>query len=320
MKSAQAVTAATAAAALAIGPQVSSIQRRAASALLGSIVGDAAAQTSHWNYDRSKFHAALLDAGRYDEPEFFASNNFYSLPPGSQSCYGDQMLEVARHVDEWNVRGGSGPTSEDGLVALVDRFELAFGPSSEYGPWPLPEGHKPAMPIVGPWRHGSIKGFLTNLKSGKREYPGCGSDDSQADALARTVPVVCAYAGDADLLGRVEKVVRVTQNSHTAVAYARILARILEAFILGVKTVGAIDIINTRDVIRAALQVEGDEIVALQELEEEEAKARVEACKMVSLVLEVLDGNPPSFEEAVSVLGDHPLMKPRLGSPVAVVA
>ena len=50
--------------------QFTPIQQRAAAALLGAIVGDAAAQTSHWNYDRSAFHAKLRSEGRFQTPEF----------------------------------------------------------------------------------------------------------------------------------------------------------------------------------------------------------------------------------------------------------
>lgn len=315
LPSARSVTA-VAAAALSVRQRTSFIERRASYALLGAVVGDAAAQTCHWNYDREAFHVALREAGRYDDPEFFQLNKFYSLPLGSQSCYGDQLLVVARHLNEWKLHGDTGPMNEGGLVALVNRFESAFDSASPYGPWPLPKNHGPDMPVDGPWRHGSLKGFLTNLESGKRSYPGCGSDDSQADALARTIPIVCAYAGDPKLLEHVEKAVRVTQNSHAAVAYARLMARILEAFVigkLGTKYVCA------KEAIRAAICAEKREesVVALKK---EETEARVEACKMLSLVLEILESSPSSFLESVSVLGKHPLMKPHLTSTVALVS
>ena len=214
----------------------------AAAALVGAITGDAAAQTSHWNYKRDVFHKALVDAGRFDTPEFFPFNSFYTVGVGGQSCYGDQLIEVARHlVSSCNDTGGEGDsddidivlTSPDSLNNLVGRFETAFGSQSAYGPWPVDPNYKPKVPIEGPWRHASIKGFLSNLSSGKRSVPECGSDDAQADAIAKSIPVVCAYAGQPDLLDRVETAVRLTQNSDRAVEYAKVAALFLEKCILG---------------------------------------------------------------------------------------
>lgn len=35
--------------------------------------------------------------------------------------------------------------------------------------FPLWEGPRPQLPIEGPWRHGSLKGFLKNVDAGKEE-------------------------------------------------------------------------------------------------------------------------------------------------------
>ena len=105
---------------------------------------------------------------RFDTPEFFPFNSFYTVGVGGQSCYGDQLIEVARHlVSSCNDTGGEGDsddidivlTSPDSLNNLVGRFETAFGSQSAYGPWPVDPNYKPKVPIEGPWRHASIRAF-----------------------------------------------------------------------------------------------------------------------------------------------------------------
>jgi small subunit ribosomal protein S10 len=185
--------------------QFTPIQQRAAAALLGAIVGDAAAQTSHWNYDRSAFHAKLRSEGRFETPEFFRSNGFYTVTSGRNSCYGDQIIAIAEHL----VNNPKDPLGQTNTAKLVDKLEATFDGASAYGPWPLdPEAPKPTMPIAGPWRHGSLKGFLDNLRAGKREIPECGSDDFQADCFAKAIPCVALYAGHPELLAFVETAVR----------------------------------------------------------------------------------------------------------------
>jgi len=279
---------------------------RAQAALVGAVTGDAAAQTSHWNYDRGAFHTKLTKAGRLDNPEFFSSNSFYVVPVGGQSCYGEQLLEVAGHIAAARIGGGD-PTepldSSAGKAGLVDRLETAFGPGSRYGPYPPADPDaRPSMPLDGPWRHGSIKGFLENLRAERRSHPDCGSDDSQADCIARAVPVACAYAGHPRLAHLVEAAVRSTQNSDEAVVYGVAAARILEACILG--EAGAV-----MTALRAALAV-GDVPFP----------AGSEARALLTLVLEVADGRHGTLERSVAALSSSPLMESRLTSPVALIA
>jgi hypothetical protein len=127
--------------------QFTPIQQRAAAALLGAIVGDAAAQTSHWNYDRSAFHAKLRSEGRFETPEFFRSNGFYTVTPGRNSCYGDQIIAIAEHL----VNNPRDPLGQTNTAKLVDKLEATFDGASAYGPWPLdPEAPKPTAPAPAP--------------------------------------------------------------------------------------------------------------------------------------------------------------------------
>lgn len=93
-----------------------------------------------------------------------------------------------------------------------------------------------SMPLSGPWRHGSIKGFLKNYIVAKKELPECGSADEQVDGCCKVAPVVALLAGHPDLLATVEKAVRVTQNTNVAAGYACGFARVLEKLVLGVST------------------------------------------------------------------------------------
>ena len=75
------------------------------------------------------------------------------MAPGGQSCYGDQLLTVARHLvgSEQHQHPLAGVTAQ---AALVDALEAALGSESPYGPWPA-VGGKPELPISGPWRRKS---------------------------------------------------------------------------------------------------------------------------------------------------------------------
>jgi hypothetical protein len=145
---------------------------------------------------------------------------------------------------------------------LATAFDTAFGADSEYGP--LNAQGRP-MPLQGPWRHGSLKKFAAlraasddPLDPPSKRYPACGlTSDSQADCLARAVPVAALFAGrhqsntpsgaaasaslalasaapgskipdeSAALLDAVAAVTRVTQNTDVAVAFAQAFAAAL---------------------------------------------------------------------------------------------
>ena len=136
--------------------------------------------------------------------------------------------------------------------ALANAFDAAFGTDSEYGPIDPKDSPKP---LDGPWRHGSLKGFAAlrgDPKQTKKLYPACGlTSDSQADCLARAVPVAALFsgtrrdpaaaaaAGSQDQPGSsssmgsralsdaVAAVTRVTQNTDVAVAFAQAFGALL---------------------------------------------------------------------------------------------
>jgi len=199
---------------------------RAFWAVVGSLVADAAAQPTHWNYKQTYYHASLKDMGAWDCPEFLTPsiNAYYRVPVGSHSCFGDQAATVLRSL----VHCGGKVDIDD----LTKRHITKFGPESDYGALGRHDGAGAGdLPIEGPWRHGSIATFLRNVQTGT-PYPNCGSNDGSSDCFVKTVPVVALYAGRPELLQKVTEVCRLTQNNPYAVAFACASARILEHIIL----------------------------------------------------------------------------------------
>ena len=63
----------------------------AKAAVIGNLVGDAAAVTSHWVYDQKSLAAHVEKlGGEANAPFMDPINPYYHVPVGRQSCYGDQ--------------------------------------------------------------------------------------------------------------------------------------------------------------------------------------------------------------------------------------
>lgn len=76
------------------------------------------------------------------------------------------------------------------------------------------------------------KASLQNYQAGKR-YPHVGANDTQGNAIVHMVPIVAALAGKPGMLGEVEKLIRVTQDTDKAVAFGLAGARVLSKVIGG---------------------------------------------------------------------------------------
>ncbi|AWP04556.1 putative crystallin J1A-like isoform 3 [Scophthalmus maximus] len=214
----------------------SALANRAVGAIVGSAVADAAAQPLHWVYDLQKLQAILAQD---PNPEFRSesANPFYRRQTGQQSCYGDQAYVLLESLSE------CGGLNLDDLKQRTLKF---FGPGSEYDtpindPYRERGGPRPQLPIEGPWRHASLKGFLKNVDAGKEET-GC-ETDCQIDGITRLAPVVAFYAGQPDMLEKVEQAVRITQNNDECVAETLAAARLLEHFILNGPDPKAMDVV-----------------------------------------------------------------------------
>ncbi|TKS87919.1 Crystallin J1B [Collichthys lucidus] len=212
-----------------------SLRDRAIGAIIGAAVADAAAQPMHWIYSPDKLKEILSDLEPCPEFRPQSANPFYRRMTGEQTCYGDQayvLLESLSQCGDVNV--------ED----LTKRFYKFFGPGTVYDlplndPYRKKGDPKAILPIDGPWRNGSLKAFFRNVDAGKEET---GSDvDCQMDGVTKLAPVVAMYAGRPEMLDKVEKAMRVTQNNDMCVAVTLAAARFLEHFILNGPDANALD-------------------------------------------------------------------------------
>ncbi|KAL3871917.1 hypothetical protein ACJMK2_039889 [Sinanodonta woodiana] len=222
---------------------MASIAVRRTSAVVGGIVGDAAAQPLHWIYNMDKLKSIIGDA---EEVAFWekSENPFYCLDTGENSCYGDQSITVLKSLVE---------NEGVNVKKLQESFYITFGPDSPYESQrnaiyrDKSEVGSQSLPIKGPWRTGNIKEFLKNYSQGLEKT---GSEtDEQIDCVPRVVSAAALYAGQPDMLIRVEEVIRLTQNSDTAVAVGLASARLLEQYILRGPCDDAVDkvIVQLRD-------------------------------------------------------------------------
>uniref|UniRef100_A0A3Q4HKV3 Selenoprotein J n=1 Tax=Neolamprologus brichardi TaxID=32507 RepID=A0A3Q4HKV3_NEOBR len=198
----------------------SALANRAIGAIMGSAVADAAAQPLHWVYDLQKLKGILaLNPNPEFHPE--SANPFYRRETGKQSCYGDQAYVLLESLSECG-----GLNIDD----LKQRTLKVFGPGSEYDtpvndPYRERGGPRPQLPIDGPWRHASLKSFLKNVDAGKEET-GC-ENDCQIDGIAKLAPIVAFYAGQPDMLEKVEQ-----KNIKWKCSTLTSFPRFLEHFIL----------------------------------------------------------------------------------------
>jgi len=195
-------------------------QVRAFWAIVGSLVADAAAQPTQWNYNVPEFQEQLQSQGKWDEPEFArpSLNGWYKVPVGSYSGYGDMSMEVLQSL----VTCGS-LCPED----LEKRFIRRFGEGGEYGPL---DGRPGERPVKGHHRHNSMTSFLQRVNGG-HHWPECGTPNAM-EFPVRIIPVVALYAGRPEMLNRVDEVVRLMQDHPAVVSVGQAYARMLEAIIL----------------------------------------------------------------------------------------
>lgn len=194
---------------------------KAKAAVIGNLVGDAAAVTSHWVYDQNTLAAHVEKLGGPDKAPFMDPiNPYYHVSPGKQSCYGDQTWALVEAM------------SNGGDVVDFDKYRshltAIMGGDTDYGPL----GRvitKEQQPIQGPWRHGSMKTFFANQAD-----PAVQMNDKQIDGACKVAPLVAACGGDtAKMLALAEATIRVTQDTDEAVAMGLAFARILESLAYG---------------------------------------------------------------------------------------
>ena len=188
------------------------LDARRRGAILGQFVGDALCLGSHWHYnliERARLYPGGIEG--FERP--VAGHYHAGRAPGDPTHYGDAALLLLRSVVE---AGGFDP------VHYGTRFVAAFGD-------PAYEGYrdKPTLLTVQRWR--DFQAAHPGVAYGFQDGP----DDQQTVTMARLAPVVCRHLGAPDLLGIVERAVRVSQNHDRTVAFHRVYARILATLLAG---------------------------------------------------------------------------------------
>ena len=196
--------------------------RRAAAAVLGSFVADAATMGLHWIYDMAELQARLAagPGSRAVAPEFHEppACPYYDYPSGALSPYGDEALVLLRCMC----------ASKGGELEPVEFADALFGWAKEYR-----QG--------GGFIDHATQGFLTHMLAG-RQWPECGAEDKQANCLGKVAMLVARYAGTGKLVQKVTDAVRVHQNHNQAVCFAVAAALVLEQVVLGSSLPAALEL------------------------------------------------------------------------------
>lgn len=177
------------------------MNERARNAILGAIVGDAAAMGLHWVYDTDEVRRRGGAA-----PEFQPPGKYHARRgPGALTHYGDHALVVLESLAE---RGGL--DLDDYRERMLARFgDRAYG------------------------------GYLD--KATKRLVATrTGADDDQAGAFAKLAPILALYLHDAEREARLEAAIRVTHDNDRAVECGLAAATAIRAAILGANPHGAV--------------------------------------------------------------------------------
>ncbi|KAJ8603208.1 hypothetical protein CTAYLR_003826 [Chrysophaeum taylorii] len=199
------------------------LEERAVAAVLGALVGDAAAVPCHWHY-------APHEQGAFSEEWI---NPFYRVALGANSCYGDQIRCVAASMARWG---------EDLEDRLRDRFlapDYAAAEPAKQAYGYRGDQRARSTPIDGPWRHRTVDRFLAGAIE---------DDDTSADALVRAIPAAAAAAIAGEPAAPiVDKVVVATQRSVVAREHARLIGTALSAVIRGMSPAQALENVGDLD-------------------------------------------------------------------------
>jgi len=150
--------------------------KRKISSIIGAVVADAASLPLEWIYKDTDMQDIVGDKN----PEFWPESKcpFYTVPTGSLSCYGDEL-----------VTGLESLADKDGnfdLVHLQKSIVNKFGaPDSPYQ-IALAKRAAKVYPVPGPWINGGVIKSLANMKEGVK--PPGSADCEDNDGLAVSLP------------------------------------------------------------------------------------------------------------------------------------
>ena len=204
---------------------------RAHAAILASFVCDAAAMPLHWEYNQVKIRSVVGDG----DPAFHVPplDLWYQGKLGGSTPYGQQNVA---YLTVGAATGGFDPRAIEAAYFQIYNPATCPGPSG------------------GVYLDASTKEFVANEVAG-RHFPACGGDDDQADAAAHMTAVVALLAGNTSaLLAALAPVIRVTQNTDSAVAFGSAAARVLEKLIVE-NTTALAALADTVDDLRDAARI-----------------------------------------------------------------
>jgi ADP-ribosylglycohydrolase len=177
------------------------VNDRARNAVLGALVGDAAAMGLHWVYDTDE---ARRRGGR--APEFQPPGQYHARRhPGDFTHYGDHAMVV--------------------LESLAERGKLDL------------DDYRKRMLVR--FRDPAYDGYL-DMATKWLVATGKGADDDQAGCFAKLAPILAVHLHDPERDARLEAAIRVTHDNDRAVECGLAAAAAIRAAILGANPHGAV--------------------------------------------------------------------------------
>jgi len=155
--------------------------KRRISSIVGAVVADSASLPLEWIYKDATMKEIVGDKN----PEFWPESKcpFYSLPTGSLSCYGDELITCLASMAKTG-QAETGKVQE----AIVAKFGA---PDSPYQ-IALAKRADKVYPVPGPWINGGVIKSLSNIEAGTK--PPGSADCEDNDGLAISLP--CALSSN----------------------------------------------------------------------------------------------------------------------------
>ena len=214
--------------------QLSHVDQRRVSALLGAVVTDVASRPLHWIYNQDNLDVIIANK---TETEFWPENKcpFFSIPLGDPTAYNDTTrvclqsivatggnLEIKHMGDALKKHFGDGSAYADALSRRKAAYEAA------------PKGAS-VGPIEGPWVHKAMLLFLENYeKSGESGEAFVGDAEcKENDIFCAALPLIVRHAGAADSWKEALKIVSLFSSNVAATEMTHTLAMLVESAITG---------------------------------------------------------------------------------------
>ena len=126
---------------------------------------------------------------------FFDCSSYYHYPPNPNST-------PPTHT---HTHPSPGLNPED----VADQFYKHFGPGTEYAIARQQAENNSSSAVQGPWTNHNLSIFLGLREAGVK--PSADEYSMDPDGIVRSIPVVALLSGKPEMLGTVEKCVKVTQ-------------------------------------------------------------------------------------------------------------